>query len=60
MLDLYDFSCLQMQQPGKMEQNLEPISGSHLVELSVVAPHGQDSIGEEMKNFAEHLKPYLF
>lgn len=48
-----------MQQPGKTEQNsLEPISQSHIVELSVVAPLGQDSIGDDMKNFAEQLKPY--
>ena len=51
--------CFQMQQPGKTEQNtLEPISQSHIVELSVVAPLGQDSIGDDMKNFAEQLKPY--
>ncbi|KAL8593764.1 hypothetical protein ACOMHN_059257 [Nucella lapillus] len=47
----------RMQQPGKTD-SLEPISQSHLVELSVVAPLGQDSIGEDMKNFAEQLKPY--
>jgi len=33
---------------------------SYLVELSVIAPHGQDQIQEDMKNFAEQLKPYLF
>ena len=38
--------------------NLEPISLSSLVELSVVATSGQDQIGEDMKNFAEQLKPY--
>lgn len=48
----------RMQQPGKTDQNnLEGISTSHLVELSVVAPMGQESIGEDMKNFAEQLKP---
>lgn len=40
--------------------NLEPVSNSHLVELSVVAPQGQEQIGEDMKNFAEQLKPYPF
>lgn len=50
----------RMQQPGKTDQNsLEPISQSHLVELSVVAPLGQDSIGDDMKNFAEQLKPLV-
>lgn len=48
----------RMQQPGKTD-SLEPISQSHLVELSVVAPLGQDSIGEDMKNFAEQLKPLV-
>ena len=46
-----------MQQPSNTE-SLEPISLSSLVELSVVATPGQDQIGEDMKNFAEQLKPY--
>ena len=52
-------SCffIQMQQPSNTE-SLEPISLSSLVELSVVATPGQDQIGEDMKNFAEQLKPY--
>lgn len=37
----------------------EPISQSYLVELSVLAPTGQDSIGEEMRIFAEQLKPLV-
>ena len=48
---------IQMQQPSNTE-SLEPISLSSLVELSVVATPGQDQIGEDMKNFAEQLKPY--
>ena len=52
-------SCLQMQNPGSPE-HLEPVSLSYLVELSVVAPQGQDKIQEDMKNFAEQLKPYPF
>lgn len=48
----------RMQQPGKTDpNNLEAISASHFVELSVVAPMGQESIGEDMKTFAEQLKP---
>jgi mediator of RNA polymerase II transcription subunit 18 len=46
-----------MNQPGDVN-NLEPITLSCLVELSVVAPTGQEQIGEDMKNFAEQLKPY--
>ncbi|XP_045174881.1 mediator of RNA polymerase II transcription subunit 18-like [Mercenaria mercenaria] len=39
--------------------NIEPITLSNLVELSVVAPTGQEQIGEDMKNFAEQLKPLV-
>jgi len=47
-------------QPGKTDPlNLEPLGQSHLVELSVVAPLGQEQIGEDMKNFAEQLKPLV-
>lgn len=37
----------------------EPISQSYLVELSVLAPSGQDAIGEDMRVFAEQLKPLV-
>lgn len=37
----------------------EPISQSYLVELSVVAPMGQEAIAEDMKAFAEQLKPLV-
>lgn len=37
----------------------QPISQSYLVELSVLAPTGQDAIGEEMRVFAEQLKPLV-
>lgn len=33
---------------------VEPISQSYLVELSVLAPTGQDAIAEDMRIFAEH------
>ena len=52
-------SSLQMSNPGSPE-NLELASPSYLVELSVIAPTGQDQIQEDMKNFAEQLKPYPF
>lgn len=48
----------KMNQPGDVS-NLEPLSLSCLVELSVVAPTGQEQIGEDMKNFAEQLKPLV-
>ncbi|XP_055380529.1 mediator of RNA polymerase II transcription subunit 18 [Condylostylus longicornis] len=44
-------------EPGKF--STEAISNSYLVELSVLAPSGQDQIGEEMKTFAEQLKPLV-
>jgi len=37
----------------------EDISKSYLVELSVVAPSGQEGLGEEVKQFAEQLKPLV-
>ena len=37
----------------------ESVSNSYLVELSVVAPAGQDGLAEEVKAFAEQLKPLV-
>lgn len=45
--------------PGKIMENVETISQSYLVELSVLAPSGQDAIAEDMKIFAEQLKPLV-
>lgn len=42
--------------PGGKE---DVITGSYLVEMSVLAPSGQDAIGEDMKTFAEQLKPLV-
>lgn len=39
--------------------NQEPISQSYLVELSVLAPTGQDAVAEDMRIFAEKLKPLV-
>lgn len=39
--------------------NQEPISQSYLVELSVLAPSGQDAVAEDMRVFAEKLKPLV-
>lgn len=38
---------------------LEPMTQSHLVELSVIAPSHQASIAEEMKQFSDLLRPLV-
>lgn len=38
---------------------LEPMSMSHLVEFRVLAPSGSDAVAEDIKNFAEQLKPLV-
>jgi len=45
--------------PGSQTENTEPISGSHLVEMSVLAPSGNDSVAEDMKTFADQLQPLV-
>ncbi|CAM1295879.1 MED18 (predicted) [Pycnogonum litorale] len=47
----------RMLQPGSSE-NVEPVTLSYLVELSVVVPSGQEAIADEMKAFSEQFKPY--
>ncbi|KAK2584346.1 hypothetical protein KPH14_006735 [Odynerus spinipes] len=47
----------KMGQQGKIPESVEAISQSYLVELSVLAPSGQDAIAEDMRIFAEQLKP---
>ena len=44
--------------PGNTE-NTERLSLSYLVELSVLAPAGQDTVSEDMRSFAEQLKPLV-
>lgn len=44
--------------PGNTE-NTERLSLSYLVELSVLAPAGQDTMSEDMRSFAEQLKPLV-
>ncbi|CAG9855815.1 unnamed protein product [Phyllotreta striolata] len=44
---------------GNKPESVEPISQSYLVELSVLAPSGQDAIGEDMRIFAEQLRPLV-
>lgn len=43
--------------PG--ESFSEPISQSYLVECSVLAATGQEQIGEEIKAFADQLRPLV-
>jgi len=49
--------CFQVGQ--NKQENLEAISESYLVELSVLAPKGQDAIAEDMRSFAEQLRPLV-
>lgn len=44
---------------NKPGEQVEPISQSYLVELSVLAPSNQDAIAEDMRIFAEQLKPLV-
>ncbi|XP_044728437.1 mediator of RNA polymerase II transcription subunit 18 [Chrysoperla carnea] len=44
---------------NKPTESVEPISQSYLVELSVLAPSGQDAIAEDMRLFAEQLRPLV-
>lgn len=55
-----DHAChlFQMNQ-NKAQDSMEPISESYLVELSVLAPRGQDAIAEDMRSFAEQLRPLV-
>ena len=51
----------KVYRPGSQQEAPEPISNSHLVELSlsVLAPSGNDSVAEDMKNFSDQLKPLV-
>ncbi|XP_054711662.1 mediator of RNA polymerase II transcription subunit 18-like isoform X2 [Uloborus diversus] len=48
----------KLQQPNNPE-SIETVSQSYLVELSVVAPSGQEALADEMKAFSEQLKPLV-
>ncbi|ODN06124.1 Mediator of RNA polymerase II transcription subunit 18 [Orchesella cincta] len=50
---------LYRSEAGKAPHELEPVSGSHYVEMSVVTPTGQDIVGEDMRNLAEQIKPLV-
>ncbi|XP_033118878.1 mediator of RNA polymerase II transcription subunit 18-like [Anneissia japonica] len=44
--------------PGSFDK-LEPVSNSHLVELGVVVASASDAIADDIKCFAEQLKPIV-
>ena len=50
---------IEKSRQHRIELLIRPFSGSHLVELSVLAPSGSDAIAEDMKNFAEQLRPLV-
>ncbi|XP_023799484.1 mediator of RNA polymerase II transcription subunit 18 [Cyanistes caeruleus] len=52
------YKIFRILMPGNTE-SIEPLSLSYLVELNVVAPGGQDIVSDDMRNFAEQLKPLV-
>ena len=49
--------CLQVHSSGNPDI-VDTFTGSHLVELSIVTAHCHDQIQDDIKNFADQLKPY--
>ncbi|XKL67726.1 hypothetical protein PGB90_003217 [Kerria lacca] len=49
----------KVSREGQGSRPEDLVSQSYLVEMSVLAPSGQDAIGEDMKAFAEQLKPLV-
>ncbi|XP_058801672.1 mediator of RNA polymerase II transcription subunit 18 [Phymastichus coffea] len=49
----------KMNQTGKLPESMDALSQSYLVELSVLAPSGQNAIAEDIRVFAEQLKPLV-
>lgn len=45
--------------PARNAESLEPMTSSYLVELSLLAPSGQDAVADEIKVFAEQLRPLV-
>jgi len=44
---------------GKPPDGLEPVSSSYLVEVGILAPAGEDIVADDVKSFAEQLKPLV-
>ena len=53
------FKVQSAMPPGSGAENHDPLTNSHLVELSVLAPSGADAVADDMKNFADQLKPLV-
>ena len=53
------FKIMNAGPGGMAPETFEPLSGSHLVELSVLTTSGNDAVAEDMRNFAEQLKPLV-
>ena len=49
--------CVQPRDNGELE-GAQTVSDHYLVELSAITPSGQDLIENDMRIFAEQLKPY--
>lgn len=47
------------QQPVFADSNVQTVTQSYLVEVSIVAPSGSDPLADEIKQFADQLKPLV-
>lgn len=50
---------LHKHMPTQEPSKVDPISQSHLVEVSVFAPASQEKAGDEVRQFCEQLKPLV-
>ena len=56
---IISFIVFLLHPQNKSADSWEPLSISHVVELSVLAPQGHDAVAEDVRNFAEQLKPLV-
>ena len=54
-----NFIILRQMGQSKSADSLEAMTSSYLVELSLLAPSGQDAVADEIKVFAEQLRPLV-
>ena len=54
-----NLNTLKQMGQAKSPDSLEPMTGSYLIELSLLAPSGQDAVADEIKVFAEQLRPLV-
>lgn len=54
-------SVFKLYQPGESGdlESAQAVSDHYLVELSAIAPSGQENVGGELKSFADQLKPIV-